>query len=189
MPLQQCNDRSYTLRCLQKMCKQRDQARYGHWPFEIFRWIYSVQTKEQKSRPVTPSSWISLACCYLPLNPDEWFALHAWTPHLGWFVWWTPRRLSLLKQTRPQSHGQKVHHPRCWKWKKTQNKLQNCITKLLLNQCINHFYRREQSSYIQRGSKGVEAHNGNTLNSGVTTYISIKALTISIHQDFLREHN
>ena len=93
--------------------------------FEIFRWIYSVQTKEQKSRPVTPSSWISLAYSYLPLNPDEWFALHAWTPHLGWFVWWTPRRLSLLKQTRPQSHGQKVHHPRCWKWKNTEQ-----ITKL-----------------------------------------------------------
>ena len=35
--------------------------------------------------------------------------------------------------------------------KKPYNKLQNCRTKLLLNQCINHFYKIEQSSYIQKG--------------------------------------
>ena len=132
---------------------------------------------------MTPSSWISLACCYLPLNPDEWFALHAWTPHLGWFVWWTPRRLSLLKQTRPQSHGQKVHHPRCWKWKNTEQitKLYNKVAAQSMHQSFS-----QKSSYIQRGSKGVEAHNGNTLTCEVTTYISIKALTISIHQDFFK---
>ena len=74
--------------------------------------------------------------------------------------------------------------PPMLKMKKNTEQITKLYNKVAAQSMHQSF--SQKSSYIQRGSKGVEAHNGNTLTCEVTTYISIKALTISIHQDFFK---